>query len=442
MNNQLAREFHTASLLKFTLPSMIMMLFMSLYQMVDAVFVSNFVSETALSALNIVYPLISFVIAVSIMLATGGSAVIAKKMGEGQQELARRLFSMVVLIGILFGIVMTLVGALFTRPLIHLMGSTPALDPYCYEYLHTLMLFSPFAVLQLLFQTFFITAGRPHLGLIVTVLAGIANIFFDFLFIVVLPLGVKGAAYGTAIGYCIPTIFGLIFFFVDRRGSLFFVKPVFDAPTLGHICANGSSEMVTNLSNAVTTFFFNLTMLHYLGEAGVAAITIALYAQWLLTSVYFGFSSGVAPVFSYNHGCQNHVQLHRIFTISIRFVAVSAIGVLLFALLCCDALISVFVSPSGEVFSITSSGFKLFAISFLFVGINVFSSGMFTALSNGKVSAIISFLRTFVFLLLSMLLLPLVFDVNGIWLAVPLAELLTMGVSIFCFVRLRKVYHY
>ena len=200
--------------------------------------------------------------------------------------------------------------------------------------------------------------------------------------------------------------------------------------------------MVTNLSNAVTTFFFNLTMLHYLGEAGVAAITIALYAQWLLTSVYFGFSSGVAPIFSYNHGCQNHVQLHRIFTISIRFVAVSAIGVLLFALLCCDALISVFVSLSGEVFSITSSGFKLFAISFLFVGINVFSSGMFTALSNGKVSAIISFLRTFVFLLLSMLLLPLVFDVNGIWLAVPLAELLTMGVSIFYFVRLRKVYHY
>lgn len=442
MNNQIAKKFDTLSLLKFTLPSMIMMLFMALYQMVDAVFVSNFVSETALSALNIVYPLISFIIAVAVMLATGGSAVIAKKMGEGEHALARQLFSMVVLIGVLFGIAMTLVGIFFTRPLIHLMGSTPALDPYCYDYLYTLMLFSPFAVLQLLFQTFFITAGKPHLGLVVTVLAGIANIFFDFLFIVVIPLGVKGAAYGTAIGYCIPAIFGLIFFSLDRNGSLHFVKPTFDAPVLAHICANGSSEMVTNLSNAVTTLFFNLTMLHYLGEAGVASITIALYAQWFLTSIYFGFASGVAPVFSYNHGCENHEQLHLIFNISIRFVAISAVGVVLFALLACDMLISIFVSPSSEVFSITSSGFKLFATSFLFVGTNIFSSGMFTALSNGKVSAIISFLRTFVFLLLSMFLLPLVMGVNGIWLTVPVAELLTLGVSIFYFIRLRKVYHY
>ena len=200
--------------------------------------------------------------------------------------------------------------------------------------------------------------------------------------------------------------------------------------------------MVTNLSNAVTTLFFNLTMLHYLGEAGVASITIALYAQWFLTSIYFGFASGVAPVFSYNHGCENHEQLHRIFNISIRFVAISAVGVVLFALLACDMLISIFVSPSSEVFSITSSGFKLFATSFLFVGTNIFSSGMFTALSNGKVSAIISFLRTFVFLLLSMFLLPLVMGVNGIWLTVPVAELLTLGVSIFYFIRLRKVYHY
>lgn len=442
MSNQLSREFDALSLLKFTLPSMIMMVFMALYQMVDAVFVSNFVSETALSALNIVYPLISFLIAVAVMLATGGSAVIAKKMGEGQAELARHLFSMVVLVGIIFGFVMMLVGHFFTTPLIHLMGSTPKLDPYCYDYLYTLMLFSPCAVLQILFQTFFVTAGKPHLGLFSTILAGLSNIFFDYLFIVVMGLGVKGAAYGTVIGYCIPSVFGLVFFSLDRKGSLFFVKPTFSASVLAHICYNGSSEMVTNLSNAVTTLFFNLTMLHYLGEAGVAAITIALYAQWLLTSVYFGYTSGTAPIFSYNHGCQNHSQLHRLFVNSLRFITISSIVILAFSLFACSELVSIFVNPESEVFTITVDGFKLFAISFLFVGINIFSSGMFTALSNGKVSAIISFLRTFVFLLLSLWLLPLILDVNGIWLSVPLAELLTLGVSIAYFVKLRKVYHY
>lgn len=439
-NNQISKEFHTASLLRFTLPSIIMMVFMALYQMVDAVFVSNFVSEDALSALNIVFPLPSLIIAVSIMLATGGSAVISKKMGEGEDSKARQFFSMLVLLGICFGLLMTLVGVLFTRPLIHLLGSTPRLDQYCYDYLYLLLMFSPFSVLQMLFQTFFVTTGKPHLGLASTILAGVANIFFDYLFIVVFPFGVKGAAMGTAIGYCIPAIFGLIFFAIDRQGSLYFVKPLFDRKVLAHVCSNGASEMVTNLSNAITTFAFNLMMLRFLGESGVAAITIALYAQFLLISIYMGFSGGVAPVFSYNHGSKNHTQLHRLFRISLGFICVSAVAVTLFSLFAGDALISVFVDPGSEVFEITSAGFRLFSVSFLFIGVNIFASGMFTALSDGKTSAIISFLRTFVFLLLSLLLLPEFIGVNGIWLAIPVAEFLTLGVSIFYFIRLGKRY--
>ena len=275
-NNRLSQDFHVISLLKFTAPTVVMLVFMSLYQMVDGVFVANFVGENALSALNIVYPIPSIVIAVSIMLATGGNAIIARNMGEGEARKAKENFSFIVLVGFLLGVSFLILGVIFIDPLIRLLGATPAIYPYCYDYLLILILSVPLSVFQMLFQNFFVTAGKPHLGLVLTILGGVANIVLDYFFIAVCHMGVSGAALATAIGYSIPGISGFLYFALNRRGTLYFVKPVFRLNVLLHSCANGSSEMVNNLAVAITTFLFNILMLQYAGEPGVAAITIVL----------------------------------------------------------------------------------------------------------------------------------------------------------------------
>lgn len=310
-HNSIAQEFNVISLLRFVAPTVVMLVFMSLYQMVDAVFVSKFVGENALSALNIVYPFPSVVIAVSIMLATGGSAVIARNMGEEKRREAKENFSFIVLVGAVVGAVIVTAGVLFIEPVIYMLGATPSLYDYCYDYLFILILSAPLSVFQMLFQSFFVTAGKPHLGLTLTVLGGAANIILDYVFIVLCGFGVSGAALATSIGYSIPGFFGLVYFAVSRKGTLYFVKPVFRWRMLLKCCANGSSEMVNNLAVAVTTFLFNVLMLKYAGEAGVAAITIVLYAQFLMTSAFMGFSSGIAPVVSFNYGSRNVRQLKK-----------------------------------------------------------------------------------------------------------------------------------
>lgn len=442
MKNQLAKNFNTLSLIEFTIPTILMLVFMALYQMVDGVFVANYVGDTALSALNIVYPVPSIMIALSIMLATGGSAVIAKNMGEGKNQEAKENFSMLICTGCLIGVVFAVLGLTFLPSIIRLLGATENLYGYCYDYLFILMLSAPMAVFQMLFQTFFITAGKPHTGLAVTIAGGVANIVLDYLFIAVFGLGVSGAALATSIGYSIPAVFGLIYFSVRRKGTLYFVKPVFHKGVLSNSCFNGASEMVNNLSIAVTTFFFNLLMLRYAGEAGVAAITIVLYAQFLMTSVFMGFSIGVAPVISYNYGLNNVSQLQKVFQISMRVITVSSLVIFLAAQAFSAPIIRVFAPPHSQVFSLARHGFFLFAFSFLFTGVNIFASGMFTAFSNGKVSALLSFFRTFVFLLVSLFVLPLFLQIDGIWLAVPVAEGLSLFMSIYYIKTLKSVYHY
>lgn len=441
-DNHLGQEFHFASLLKFVAPTVIMLVFMSLYQMVDGVFVSKFVGEQALSALNIVYPVPSIIIAVSIMLATGGSAIIARNMGEGKDQEAKENFTLIILAGTVLGIGFLVSGVWFIKPLIRLLGATPALYDFCYDYLLILILSAPLAVFQMLFQNFFVTVGKPHLGLSLTILGGISNIVLDYVFIKQWNFGVSGAALATAIGYAIPGLFGLFYFAWNRKGTLYFVKPVFRAKVLLHCCINGSSEMVNNLAIAITTFLFNILMLKYAGEAGVAAITIVLYAQFLMTSTFMGFSTGIAPIISYNYGSQNIRQLKRIFTISIYLVlAVSAVTFLV-AECWSDGLITVFTSAESEVFVLTKHGFTIFSFSFLFTGINIFASALFTAFSNGKISAILSFLRTFFFLVFCLLGLPLIWGVDGIWLAVPIAEILAFFISVYYLVKYKKIYHY
>ena len=442
VDNRLSQDFNIAALLKFTGPTVIMLVFMSLYQMVDGAFVAKFVGEDALSALNIVYPIPSIIIAFSIMLSTGGSAIIARNMGEGKLRKAQENFSFIILVGFLLGIFFLIIGILFIDPLLHILGAIPSLYSYCYQYLIILILSAPLAVFQMLFQNFFVTAGKPHIGLAMTIIGGVSNIVLDYVFIVICHMGVSGAALATSIGYSIPALFGLFYFLLNRRGTLYLVKPVFRGKVLFYSCINGSSEMVNNLAVAITTFLFNILMLNYAGESGVAAITIVLYAQFLMTSVFMGFSSGIAPVVSYNYGSQNVIQLQKVFKNSINTVAVISIIVFLIAEFFSDPVIRIFVSPESEVFQITKHGFSIFSFSFLFTGFNIFSSALFTALSNGKVSAILSFLRTFVFLVLFLLLLPLIFYVDGIWLAVPVAEILAFLVSIYYLVKMRRVYHY
>ena len=441
-HNGIAQEFNLISLLRFVAPTVVMLVFMSLYQMVDAVFVSKFVGENALSALNIVYPFPSIVIAVSIMLATGGSAIIARNMGEGKEKEAKENFSFIVLVGAVIGVAIATVGILFIEPLIYMLGATPSLYDYCYEYLFILVLSVPLSVFQMLFQSFFVTAGKPHLGLTLTVLGGVSNIVLDYVFIVLCGFGVSGAALATSIGYSIPGLFGLIYFAVSRKGTLYFVKPVFRWGVLFKCCINGSSEMVNNLAVAVTTFLFNVLMLKYAGEAGVAAITIVLYAQFLMTSAFMGFSSGIAPVVSFNYGSGNVRQLKKIFKISVWVITVVSAAVFVIAETCSDVVIMVFTPAGSEVFGLTKYGFAIFSFSFLCTGMNIFASALFTAFSNGKISAILSFLRTFVFLTACLLFLPLFWGVDGIWLAVPVAEVMALFVSVYYLVRFKKVYQY
>lgn len=441
MNPAIGKEFHFVSLIRFALPTIIMMIFMSLYSIVDGFFVSRFIGTDALSATNIVYPVINVIIAVGIMLATGGSAVVARKLGEGRTKSARESFSLIVIAGAASGVVLSVLVITFLEPLCKMLGANAEIMDYCRDYLFLMALFAPASILQILFQSFFVTAGRPGIGLALTVLAGVANTVLDYVFIVPLQMGVSGAALATAMGYMLPAAVGLLYF-IFSKNTLRFARPKADFPVLSQSCLNGSSEMVTNLSAGVITFLFNILMMKHLGSAGVASISIVLYAQFLLTALYLGFSMGVAPVISYNHGCGNFPQLKRIFKICMIFIAVSSVTVYAVSLLLSDGLVRLFAEGDPEVYTIALHGFLLFSLSFLFTGINIFASGMFTAFSNGRVSAIISFMRTFVFILLGLVFLPRLFGVDGIWLAVPFAELLTMALSIGYIKKMSGEYQY
>lgn len=442
MSNILAKKFTFGSLLKFALPNIIMMIFFSMYTMVDGVFVSRLIGTNALSAVNIVYPIANVVLAVGIMLATGGGAVIAKKMGEGRNSEARSNLSLIVCVGVALGIIMMILGLVFVNPLLHFLGASEALYGYCYDYAVMLLLFTVPAILQMLFQTFFVTAGKPGIGLMMTILGGAANIVLDYVFIGPMGMGIAGAALATGIGYCIPGVFGLFYFLFMRKGVLHFGKPRFDGGVILKSCSNGSSEMVSNLAAAITTILMNLIMMRYLGEDGVAAISVILYAQFLLMALYLGYSGGVAPVVAYNYGDKNTDQLKKLLGISLKFIVICSIATFLVSLLAANSIVSVFSPPGTNVHELAVHGFMLFSPAYLFMGVNVFASAFFTALSNGKVSAIISFLRTFAFLVGMLLLLPEIMGAEGVWLAVPLAEAGALIVSILYLRNMRGVYGY
>ena len=441
MNYSLAKKFTFGSLMMFALPTTIMMIFTSLYTIIDGVFVSRFVGTNALSSINIVYPAINIVLGIAVMFSTGSCAIVAKKMGEGKAKEARAAFTSIIYLNIIVGAVTAVLGNLFAAPIVRLLGASDLLMSDCITYMRWQMAFAPALMLQILFQMYFITEGRPGLGLFLTILAGLSNAVLDYILIVPLKLGVAGAAIATVTGYMIPAVFGLIYFAVSRK-ALWLVKPRLSAAELKETLINGSSEMVTNLSSGIITFLFNLLMMHYAGEDGVAAITIIQYSQFLLNALYMGFSQGVSPVISYNYGSRNTKQLKQVFKTSLLFTLATSAATFLLAQLGGSIVVGIFAEPGSPVYGLARHGFTIFAFSFLFSGFTIFASALFTALSDGRISAVISFVRTFGLIITSLMVLPFLIGVDGVWLAIPIAELGGLLLSIHYMRKYRSTYHY
>jgi len=351
MSQSISQKFTPISLLKFALPSMVMMMFMSCYTIVDGIFISRYLGSEALSAANIVYPVFNLLLAVGIMFATGGSAVVSKKLGEGKKEEAMEDFSFLTAVGVALSVLLMIATLLFHNQISLFLGSSERILDYCNAYLIYLVLFAPACMLQSLYQSFFVTAGKPRLGLVLTVIAGLANAFFDYFFLAVCGMEIEGAAIATGIGQMIPAVVGTVYFFFFK-GELHFVPFHFHGATLKQSCFNGSSEMVSNLANAIITYLFNIILMRIAGENGVAAITIILYAQFLFNSLYLGFSIGVAPVIGFQYGAKNRDQLKSLYKICNCFVIASSVVIAFFSWLLSDGIASIFVPDRGETYVI------------------------------------------------------------------------------------------
>lgn len=442
--NSLNIKITFLNLMKFVMPTTLMMLFLSIYTMIDGIFVSHYVNTSALSAVNIVYPVVNVIIAIATMLGSGGNAVVAKELGEGKFELAKAHFTMIVIFGFILGLVISTLCIIFIEPLIIFLGSEDvrSIYTYCYDYGIYLIAFMPLCMLQASFHTFFVTSGNPGLGLYSTIIGGIFNIVFDYILIVELDMGVAGASIATGLSYLIPAVIGIFYFFTSKKSLITFVKPAKDFKTLLKTCSNGSSEMISNLSSGVTLFLFNITTMKLMGENGVAAITIILYAQFLLNASFIGYSTGIAPLVSFNFGNNNEENVKKIFKYSLIFIVLGSIFSFYFANISAKYIISLFSKDNVEVMNISINGMKIFSFAFIFMGLNIFTSALFTAFSNGKISAILSFIRTFLLISTFIILLPYFYKENGIWLAVPLAEAISICISITLLYKYKKNYKY
>ncbi len=430
------------NILIFAFPTIVMTVFNTFYTMVDGLFVSNLIGTDALSAINLTAPAIGLLTAVSGMLATGGSAVVMRKMGEGRHQEARQDFTLLILTNAVIGAVMMTLGYLLMTPLLESMGLSQGVLTYCRDYLSTYFLFTIPILLMYNFSLYLIAADRSRLSLACTVAGGVTNIVLDYVCIALLGMGIRGAAAATGLGYSITAAVG---FFVFRRKEalLHFQKPVLRWGVLFHAAANGSSELATSLVSGITTLLFNLAMLRYVGEDGVAAITIIMYVLMFVSALFIGYSYGVAPMISYYHGSGEREKLRALISFSLRFIlAVSALCTLV-SILATTPLVGIFSRPGTPVYDLAVTGNRLCSLALLFVGLNSFSSGMFTALSNGMVSALLAFSRSFVFTVACIQLLPcLLRGVLGVWLATPAAELLGAVLSVAMLLKYRRQYGY
>lgn len=429
------------NILKFAVPTIAMTVFMSFYTMVDGLFVSNLIGTNALSAINLTAPIIQLVTAISTMLATGGSAVIMKKMGEQKTEEAREDFTFLILVNVIVGIVMCTVGYLIMDSIFAGMNLSADVEAYCIKYLSRYLIFTVPILLMNNFTLYMIASEKANLSLICSVTGGVLNMVLDYVFIVVFDMGISGAAIATGLGYSVTAVVGL-FIFSQKKSLLHFKKSVFRFKVLINAATNGCSEMATALVTGIITMMFNWTMLHYVGENGVAAVTIIMYVLMFASSLYTGYSYGVAPMISYYYGEQNHQKLKKLVMASLKVITGISFITVIASFMLTKPLVSVFARPDNPVYDLAVTGNRICTVALFFIGFNIFSSGMFTALSNGVISAVLAFSRSFVFMLIMMLVLPLIFGVNGIWLATPAAELMALTLSVFMFLRYRKKYGY
>ena len=442
MKIQLSDHFTYGKLFRFTFPSIIMMIFTSIYSVVDGFFVSNFAGKTAFASINLVMPFIIILGSLGFMIGTGGTALVSRVLGEGDEKKANHYFSMLIWLSLLIGIFLAVLGVAFMRPVAVLLGATKEMIDDCVLYGRVVIAFLAPYMLQNVFQSFLIAAEKPNLGLAATLAAGITNMVLDAVLVGVLRWGVFGAALATGISQTIGGLLPFIYFIRPNSSKLHLTKAKFKLRPILQACANGSSELMSNISGSVVGIVYNFQLLKYLGENGVSAYGVLMYVQFIFIAIFVGYSIGCAPVVSFHYGAGNHSELQSLLKKSTRIVGSLSIILTVLALALAHPLAKMFVGYDAELLAITSHAFKLFSFSFLLAGFNIFASSFFTALNNGAISAAISFLRTLIFQTSSVLILPLILGVDGLWGANVAAEIFAFVISLVFLVANRKRYHY
>lgn len=442
MKIQLSDHFTYRKLFHFTFPSIIMMIFTSIYSVVDGFFVSNFAGKTAFASINLVMPFIIILGSLGFMIGTGGTALVSRILGEGDEKKANHYFSMLIWLSLLIGIVLAILGVAFMRPVAALLGATKEMIDDCVLYGRIVIAFLAPYMLQNVFQSFLIAAEKPNLGLAATLAAGITNMVLDAVLVGVLRWGVFGAALATGLSQTIGGLLPFLYFIRSNSSKLHLTKAKFKLRPILQACANGSSELMSNISGSVVGIVYNFQLLKYLGENGVSAYGVLMYVQFIFIAIFVGYSIGCAPVVSFHYGAGNYSELQNLLKKSTRIVGSLSIILTVLALTLAYPLAKMFVGYDAELLAITSHAFKLFSFSFLLAGFNIFASSFFTALNNGAISAAISFLRTLIFQTSSVLILPLILGVDGLWGANVAAEIFAFVISLAFLVANRKRYHY
>ena len=442
MKIQLSDHFTYRKLFRFTLPSIIMMVFTSIYGVVDGFFVSNFAGKTAFASINLIMPFIIILGSLGFMVGTGGTALVSRVLGEGDEKRANHYFSMLIWLTVVAGVILSIIGILLMRPVAILLGATENMIGDCVLYGRIVIGFTTVYMLQNVFQSFLIAAEKPNLGLAATLAAGITNMVLDAVFVGIFRWGITGAALATGASQCIGGLLPLIYFIRPNNSKLHLTKSTFELRPILQACANGSSELMSNISASVVGIVYNFQLLKYLGENGVSAYGVLMYVQFIFVAIFFGYAIGCAPVISFHYGAGNHKELQSLRKKSIKIVSSLSVILTILALVLANPLSKLFVGYDAELLAITTHAFKLFSFSFLLAGFNIFASSFFTALNNGGISAAISFLRTLIFQTFSVLILPLILGVDGLWGANVAAEIFAFVISLAFLIANKKKYDY
>ena len=439
---RLSDHFSLGRLLRYALPSIAMMIFTSIYGIVDGFFVSNYVGKMAFTAVNLIYPFLIILGSIGFMLGTGGAALISKTMGENNLKKAKETFSLFIFTSVVLGIILSILGIIFLSQIASLLGAEGEVLTDCILYGKIILISLPFYILQYEFQCLFSTAEKPKFGLIVTVISGMSNIIFDYLLVAVFSLGLFGAAIATMISQVVGGVIPLIYFFSKNKSLLHFVKFKFDIKSLLKVCSNGSSEFLSNVSSSLISILYNLQLLKYAGENGVAAYGVLMYVSMIFQAIFIGYSIGDSPIIGYHYGAKNTSELKNVFTKSMIVIFLTAIIMFICGELLSEPISRIFVSYDDELLQITKNAFRIFSFSFLLSGMSIYGSSFFTSLNNGLISALISFLRTVVFQASAVMILPIFLKLNGIWLSIVVAELMSFIITFTFLIVKRKKYQY